>query len=138
MSDWFVVSDIEEFTDKARAIVFNNFGQWSDNPENPVSIDDVESEELEEFNAVLSHQESLIIVKQLIKKEKNKKSKKIRYVLNDQIFAAIIDDLNTRMVSNILNNLVQKGLVESAFDEEANDFIFWVKEDDNEQQDQEG
>ena len=34
------------------------------------------------------------------------------------------------MVSNILNQLVQKGLVESAFDTESNDFIFWVKDND--------
>lgn len=128
MSDWFIISDLEEFTDKARSIVYNNFGQWSNNPEKTVLIDDVSSEELEEFNKILSHQESLLIVKQLVKKEKNRKTKKIRYILNDKIFSKIVDDLNSRMVSNILNNLVQKGLVESAFDEESNDFIFWAKD----------
>jgi len=35
------------------------------------------------------------------------------------------------MVSNIINSLVKKGLIETAFDSEKNDFIFWVK--DNEQ-----
>jgi DNA-binding HxlR family transcriptional regulator len=130
MSDWFVISDLEEFIDKARSIVYNNFGQWSDDIKNPVSIENVKPDEIEEFNKVLSHQESLLIVKQLIKKEKNKKTKKIRYVLDDQIFSKIINDLNNRMVSNILNNLVQKGLVESAFDDKVNDFIFWVKEDE--------
>jgi DNA-binding HxlR family transcriptional regulator len=128
MSDWFIISDLEEFTDKARSIVYNNFGQWSDNLNNPVSIEDVVPDELEEFNKVLSHQESLLIVKQFVKKEKNKKTKKIRYILDDQIFEKIIHDLNNRMVSNILNSLVQKGLVESAFDENANDFIFWTKD----------
>jgi DNA-binding HxlR family transcriptional regulator len=130
MSDWFVISNLEEFIDKARSIVYNNFGQWSNNPKDPVSIDDVPIDELEEFNKVLSHQESLLIVKQFVKKEKNKKTKKIRYTLDDQIFEKIIHDLNNRMVSNILNNLVQKGLIESAFDDKVNDFIFWVKEDE--------
>jgi DNA-binding HxlR family transcriptional regulator len=129
MPDWFIISDLEEFTDKARSIVYNNFGQWSDNLNNPVSIEDVVPDELEEFNKVLSHQESLLIVKQFVKKEKNKKTKKIRYILDDQIFEKIIHDLNNRMVSNILNSLVQKGLVESAFDEDANDFIFWTKDE---------
>jgi DNA-binding HxlR family transcriptional regulator len=128
MSDWFIISDLEEFTDKARSIVYNNFGQWSDDTNKSASIDDVAPDELEEFNKVLSHQESLLIVKQFVKKEKNKKTKKIRYILDDQIFEKIIHDLNNRMVSNILNSLVQKGLVESAFDEDANDFIFWTKD----------
>jgi hypothetical protein len=36
------------------------------------------------------------------------------------------------MVSNIISGLVQKGLVETAFDEEANDFVFWVKKNEEE------
>jgi predicted transcriptional regulator len=136
MSEWFIVNDIVEFTDKARAIVYNNFGEWKNNSDEPVEIEDVSPDEQEEFNKVLSHEESLVIVKELIKKEKNKKNKKTRYVLNDEIFIKIIDDLNARMVSNIINNLVQKGLVESAFDDTKNDFVFWVKEDD--EQNEEG
>jgi hypothetical protein len=31
------------------------------------------------------------------------------------------------MISNLLNTLVNKGLVETAFDEKSNDFVFWVK-----------
>jgi hypothetical protein len=38
------------------------------------------------------------------------------------------------MVSNIISGLVQKGLVETAFDEEANDFVFWVKNDQEEKE----
>jgi hypothetical protein len=128
MSDWFIINDLEEFTDKTRSIVYNNFGQWSENLKDPISIDDVVPDELEEFNKVLSHQESLLIVKQFVKKEKNKKTKKVRYILDDKIFTKIIDDLNKRMVSNILSGLVQRGLVESAFDEDANDFIFWTRD----------
>jgi hypothetical protein len=33
------------------------------------------------------------------------------------------------MVSNILNSLVNKGVLDSAYDDEQNDFIFWVKEE---------
>jgi DNA-binding HxlR family transcriptional regulator len=128
MSEWFIVNDIVEFTDKARAIVYNNFGEWKDNTDEPIGIEDVSLDEQDDFNKVLSHEESLVIIKQLVKKEKHKKTKKVRYILNDEIFSQIIYDLNTRMVSNILNSLVQKGLVESAFDSEINDFVFWTKE----------
>ena len=33
------------------------------------------------------------------------------------------------MVSNIVKGLVSRGLVESAFDSEKNDFVFWVRTD---------
>lgn len=128
MTDWFIINNVEEFTDKARAIVFNNFAKWDDDSLHDVFNDIVvEENEQKELDSVLSHQESIIIVKQLAKKQRNIKTKDIRYVLDDNIFADIIHKLNSRMVSNILNKLVQKGLVESAFDSDANDFIFWVK-----------
>ena len=128
MDQWFIINDIDEFTDKARAIVYNNFGAWDDRTELDTLIDDVKTENKDEFDRVLSHQESVVIVKENAKKERNKKSKKIRYVLNDKIFADIVYMLNDRMVSNIVSGLVQKGLVETAYDSEANDFVFWIKD----------
>jgi hypothetical protein len=35
------------------------------------------------------------------------------------------------MTSNLLNGLVNRGLVETAYDDEAEDFVFWVKENKN-------
>ena len=131
-SKWFVIPNLSEFTDKARAIVYNNFGIWQNKSDLDVVIDDVVENEKEEFNKILSHQESLVIVKENIKKERNKITKKTRYILNDEMFADIVHKLNDRMVSNIISGLVQKGLVETAFDNEVNDFVFWVKNDENE------
>lgn len=42
----------------------------------------------------------------------------------------IITALNDRLVSNILNSLVNKGLIETAYDDSRNDFVFWVKDND--------
>jgi hypothetical protein len=133
-SEWFVVPNIKEFTDKARSIVYNNFGTWQDKTNLDVLIDDVKQNEKEEFDKILSHQESLVIVKESLKKERNKITKKTRYVLSDDMFAEIVHKLNDRMVSNIISGLVQKGLVETAFDEESNDFVFWVKNDQEEKE----
>jgi hypothetical protein len=132
MQDWFVINDLDEFTDKARNIVYNNFGLSDDEDKSEIDsiIDTIEDNDKKELDKVLSHNESLAIIKASIKKEKNRRTKKIRYILNDIIFADIIYSLNDRMVSNIIGSLVKKGLVESAFDNEKNDFIFWVKEDD--------
>ena len=131
-SEWFIVPDLSEFTDKARSIVYNNFGVWNNKTDMDILIDDVAQNEKAEFDKVLSHQESLVIVKENLKRERNKITKKIRYILNDDIFAEIVYKLNDRMVSNIISGLVQKGLVETAFDEEANDFVFWVKKNEKE------
>jgi len=129
-SEWFVVPNIDEFTLKARSIVYANFGSWENNDNYDILIDSLEEKDQEELDKVLSQQESLVIIIENLRKEKNKRTNKTRYVLNDQIFADIIAKLNERMVSNIISNLVQKGLVETAFDSEANDFVFWVKDTD--------
>ena len=129
-SEWYVISDLSDFTDRARAIVYNNFGSWQNEPEVDITTDHVKKEEQADLDNMLSHQESLVIVKENIQRQKHKRTKKVRYILNDTIFSSIIHKLNDRLVSNIMTRLVQKGLVETAFDDEANDFVFWVKEQD--------
>jgi hypothetical protein len=135
--EWFIIKDIDELTNSARALVFNNFGK-NNNPETEEavgSIDDlileVDPKDQKELDEILSYSESLIIVKQHIKKQTNKKTDSIRYVMNNNMFLSIIESLNDRMVSNLLNSLVNRGLVETAYDAEEDDFIFWVKDDDD-------
>jgi uncharacterized FlgJ-related protein len=133
-SQWFIIPNVSEFTDKARAIVYNNFGVWQNKSDIDIIIDDVVENQKEEFDKILSHQESLVIVKENIKKERNKITKETRYILNDEMFAEIVHKLNDRMVSNIISGLVKKGLIETAFDNESNDFVFWVKDDQKEEE----
>lgn len=129
-NDWFIIKDIDGFINSTRALVFNSFGQQQDSIKETdpllLQIDDKDSDEL---NKMLSFDESAIIVKDLLKKQKHKSSKKNRYILNDDIFMNIIHSLNDRMVSNMLNSLVNKGLVETAYDSESDDFVFWIKDD---------
>jgi hypothetical protein len=134
-NEWFIIKDIDELTNSARALVFNNFGK-NDNSgtkEEADSIDDllleVDPKDQKELDEILSYSESLIIVKQHIKKQINKKNDNIRYIMNNDMFVTIIESLNDRMVSNLLNSLVNRGLVETAYDAEENDFVFWVKDD---------
>ena len=133
-SEWFIVKDIDELTNSARAIVFNHFGKKSnlETEETTNLVDDllleVDPKDQKELDETLSYSESLIIVKQHIKKQVHKKTDKIRYIMNDKMFLAIIESLNERMVGNLLNSLVNKGLVETAYDDEEDDFIFWIKD----------
>ena len=136
--EWFIINDIDDLTNSVRALVFNNFGK-STEPEVQDKEDDVvnnllfelDPNDQKELDSVLSYSESLIIVKQHIKKQIHKKTDKIRYIMNSDMFLKIIKSLNDRMVSNLLNSLVNRGLVETAYDDEDDDFIFWVKEDNN-------
>lgn len=128
--DWFIVKDLEGFIASTRAMVYNNFGKWSEAKEaDIVDTFTVGSSSIEEFDKVLSQEESSVIIKNLLKKQRNNKTSKIRYLVSDPIYLRIIQDLNDRLVSNIITGLVSKGLVESAYDSDLNDFVFWIKDD---------
>ena len=55
-----------------------------------------------------------------------------KYKITQEDFVEIVDAFSKRITGNILNSLVSKGYVETAFDEKENDFVFWVKEDESE------
>jgi hypothetical protein len=129
----YIINNIEEFTNAARVIVFKNFGGL-DGGEVDIILDSIKPKEKEELDQILTQEESVIIVKDFAKIEKNRKTKDIRYIVTEKVFMDIIESLNTRMVSNMLNGLVNKGMIETAFDTESNDFVFWVKEDENKKQ----
>jgi hypothetical protein len=110
--------------------VFKNFGT---NPDEDLNLEDIitnsSPQDESEMNNVLSYSESCSIVKSFIKKQTNKKTKENRYVLDEEIYMSIVMSLNDRLVSNILNGLVNKGLVETAYDDKTNDFVFWITDE---------
>lgn len=129
-NEWFIVNDLEGFVNSTRALVYNNFGRWNKTSDNS-EIDDmiVSPSDKKEFDRILSKEESEVIIKQHLRKQKHKTSSKIRYLVSDNLFLGIVKDLNDRLVSNILTGLVNRGLVESAYDSEINDFVFWIKDE---------
>jgi membrane-associated HD superfamily phosphohydrolase len=120
MTEWYYVEDIEKFLDHIRKVSYEKFAEV-----NQMMKDDLASKFTEELDNILSRQESDNIVIPLLKKHKD------TYKVSDKTVLTIIEKLNSRMISNSLNNLVKSGLIESAFDSELNDFVFWVKEDGN-------
>lgn len=123
---WFIINDLDGFINASRALVFNNFGTNEDIDPLSLYINDSDKDELD---SVLSFDETKNIIITLLRKQVNKRNKKIRYLLNDNLYMEIISSIGDRMTSNILNNLVNKGLVETAYDEDKDDFIFWIKDD---------
>lgn len=128
--EWFIIKNLEDFINASRRLVFQNFGSQSeDNFDIENILTNINPEDDKEMDSVLSYKESLSIVEIFIKKQKKKTDHtKTRYLLNEESYLKIIEALNDRMVSNILNNLVNKGLIETAYDEKTNDFIFWVND----------
>jgi regulator of PEP synthase PpsR (kinase-PPPase family) len=128
------IKNINDFTENARRVVFAGFGKSLEDSEDDFTnmVEKLTDEEQTEMDEILSQQESMLIVESMVRKQVNKKTKRIRYIVNEKTFKEIIEALNARLVSNILSNLTQKGLIESAYDDKLNDFVFWVQEDDKE------
>ena len=90
------------------------------------SLDENE-ESTEELNQVLPLNESITLIKSYLVKKKRKSNQEIVLFISDDDYHVFLDDLNRRLVSNLIGSLVNKGVLDSAFDDERNDFIFWVK-----------
>lgn len=115
------ITDITKFIDSARVIVYNNYiTDQNEKTQNEYifEYDKLTDQEKKEIDSCLSHSESLAIFNEITK---NKNS------FTDKKFQKFLDHLCHRMTSNIINILVNKGLLETAFDETKNDFIFWAK-----------
>lgn len=125
----YVITDIDLFVNETRKIVFGGFGHQPEEDENDEEygdfMDQLTEADYEELDKTLSQQECMAIVHSYVKPRKTK-SGKLRYIITNQMFVNIIEDFNSRLVSNLLNELVKKGLIESSYDAEENDFIFWV------------
>lgn len=130
----YVVSDIDKFVDETRKIVFGCFGDEGDLSDANVDtlIHELKETDIEELDRTLSHEECMVILHTYVKPKITRRKKK-KYIISKEKFEKIVEDFNARLVSNLLTSLVQKGLIESAFDEEENDFIFWVKDIDEQQ-----
>lgn len=128
---WFEVKDLSEFVNSTRKMVFHFFGKLNQEDADSTlkEIWDMSDEELDELNSTLTYDECLVITKDHLKVETKKMSE--RYYVSDSIFMTIVEEINSRLVSNILNRLAAKGLIETAFDDTINDFIFWCASDEN-------
>jgi hypothetical protein len=123
----YVMEDPTEFINQIRRLIFAGFG-----------LENLKDEELdalileideEEMNRTISFDECKLIAMEYLKPRKIRR--KTKYILTEQGFTDLIEAMNARLVSNLLTELVDKEYLETAWDSEANDFIFWVKEDDS-------
>ena len=138
MNNYYTITDLDQFIESTRVLVFDAFGKADNHDPDQLALylQELKPQEQIELNSVLTQQESLNIAKDFIKEKI--KNKKTVYIISEKKYMAMIESFNERLVSNMLKNLTQIGLLESAYDSELNDFIFWIKEQDqpNENKDQ--
>lgn len=116
MTDWYYVEDLDKFLEKIREISYDKFIEI-----NQESKDELANKFNQDLDEILSEQETSNITMPFLK-TKNGKCK-----ISEKTIIKIIEKLNSRMVSNSLNKLVSSGIIESAYDNDLNDFVFWVK-----------
>lgn len=131
-NEWLEISSMQKFTDYIRTMVYMNFAENTEENDLTLSFKELSKKEQVELNNLLDIEECILIVKENVKIVRHKINKEKKYLINDTRLNKIIEDINQRMISNIIKDLVGKGLLETAFDEEKNDFVFWAKKDNKE------
>jgi hypothetical protein len=75
--EWFIVKDIDGLINSSRALVFNSFGKDNENDDEDSDTLDyhISDKDKEEFDRVLSFEESKTIIMNMLKKQQNKKTR---------------------------------------------------------------
>lgn len=129
----FIIDDLDQFIESTRVLVFDAFGKTNDYTLDDLSIllSDLKDNEINELNQMLTQEECVVMSKQFIKTKIDKRTQKTKSTIDTNTYMKMIECFNSRMISNMLNNLVNRGLLETAYDNKTNDFIFWVKEQES-------
>ena len=121
----YLISDLNEFSINIRKISFEKFSEANSVANDEFSPCLSKEKQSSEIDDVITVDEvKTIILSNVIKINEE-------YKFKEKTFIKILEEINSRMVSNILNNLVKKNIVDVAFDENQNDFVFWVKDKDD-------
>ena len=125
---WMEVVNVEKLINFTRKIIYHNFDQDNEDLTDVEFLIKVDSVEIDnkEIDHLLPFGECKAIFDPFLVRVLSKHD--LYYKLKEDDYDEILIQMNRRMVSNIVKDLVSKGLVESAFDNEKNDFVFWVKE----------
>lgn len=124
--DWLEIVSIKKIIDFSRKLVYYNFDETTEGMDDATfleKIDNIGQDTEPEMDLLLPYDECKNIFKPMIFTEEN------RMYVKDDDYDDFLVQLNQRMVSNIVHGLVKRGVLNTAFDDEKNDFIFWVKKE---------
>lgn len=130
-AEWLEISDKEKLIDWSRRFVYTTFGSNDDEKfdieEIMKEMDALDDEHIQEMDRIIPLVDTKNIMSQFVKKRRNKITGRIGLFIKEDDYQIFLTELNHRMVSNTVSGLVAKGLLESAFDNDKNEFVFWVK-----------
>jgi hypothetical protein len=128
---WLEVVNLEKLAKFSRKVIYYNFDESNSKLNDESFMEKIENisneKDDEEMERLLPYKEIEAIFGEFLQRKKSKETKKKAWFLKEKDYNIILEQLSERMVSNIVRGLVNRGLVESAFDSEKNDFVFWVK-----------
>lgn len=117
-NNWYDIPNVDNFIKKIRKFSFDKFMEINNsNDENIIKLN-----AKNDVDSLITIEETKNIIMPMIKI--NKQGHKI----SEKKIYKIVEKLNSRMISNSLSSMVSEGILESAFDSELNDFVFWEKE----------
>lgn len=125
------ISNVDKLVNFSRRLVYYNFDDESEKLSDAdffEKVQKIKQEDMPELDKYLPFNEAKNIMKSLLIKRRHKKTKVPKLFMKESDYDEVLIQMNKRMVSNIVLGLVKKGLVDSAFDDTKNDFIFWVKD----------
>lgn len=128
---WLQIVNLKKIVNFSRRLIYHNFDEKNKELEDKdflEKISKIKNDDDPEMDDILPFNECENIFKEFLKKKINKKTKEVRMFIKESDYDEVLMQLNRRMVSNIIQNLVKKGYLETAFDSEINDFVFWKKE----------
>lgn len=134
-NQWYDITDIDKFIASTRVLVYNAFANSNFSIEDTsMEFGDLTEQEQQELNGCLSVGETVCIANEFMKVKKYKN--KTAYRISDNAYKKLVDALTTRITANLLHKLSNDGILDSAFDAELNDFVFWTKDEPSPNNDQ--
>lgn len=125
------ITNLLEFLDASRVWLYTIFGGLNPSESMEVKYIDLKFDEKEEIDKVLNIKEVINIAGQYIKFDEHEGT----WLITEDKYEELLIELNGRMTSNLLASMVSSGILESAYDSEINDFVFWrTDEKDNNEQ----
>jgi|TARA_B100001094_G_scaffold313145_1_gene350571 hypothetical protein len=129
---WLEIMNLKKLINFSRRVIYYNFDESNVKLDDDAFLDKVDKiaskEDDSEMDKLLPYKEVETIFGEFLHRREGEKA----WFIKDGDYDVILVNISERMVSNIVRDLVNKGLVESAFDSDKNDFVFWVKGNDDE------
>ena len=127
---WLEIANVKKLIDFSRRIVYHNFDDENEHLTDKDFLEKVDSIKVDdaEMDSLLPYNECKNIIKPFLVRVVTKNE--IYFKIEEDHYDVFLNQLSRRMISNIVKDLVSKGMVESAFDNEKNDFVFWIKKHD--------